>query len=312
MIEIPPRGLRARVAGAGHRLCPCRLVVVGTGRYNVAVGLEDLPEHRHDYLLWKHAHWLDYDGVADMIAEMTAASNSCVRSGSAEREPDLVAELGDDGRYHLRVDGRVVCADVRRRGDPGNVVRHIRRCSWNLDTDSKALPDNKISAGGLTLKRGENLVRWLVQFTGTSSAPELVRFRQRCQPYYDWPPVHTVDTPLGRVRAALITAFGRQCQTCGASGRVVDHDHFTGMVRGWLCGHCNTHVDDCPHPSDCPWAEYLNSPPAAGLQLYYPKADGVRNKPSTLARIEFLGFDPFTRRGPTYRTEGPAAQPGAW
>jgi hypothetical protein len=39
------------------------------------VGLNDLPEHRRDALLWFHALELDYDGVDDLVA--TAADSSC-------------------------------------------------------------------------------------------------------------------------------------------------------------------------------------------------------------------------------------------
>ncbi|WP_376770824.1 endonuclease domain-containing protein [Lentzea indica] len=36
----------------------------------------------------------------------------------------------------------------------------------------------------------------------------------------------------------MIKALGWACSGCGRRGEFVDHDHFTGMVRGFLCKHC--------------------------------------------------------------------------
>jgi hypothetical protein len=48
----------------------------------------------------------------------------------------------------------------------------------------------------------------------------------------------------------LVAALGQPCHAClirpGAS---IDHDHFTGLVRGLLCLYCNTHIDGCLHVS---------------------------------------------------------------
>ncbi|MDI6106066.1 hypothetical protein QLQ12_46660 [Actinoplanes sp. NEAU-A12] len=41
--------------------------------------------------------------------------------------------------------------------------------------------------------------------------------------------------------------------------------------RGMLRNFCNTWIDQCPHPSGCLWADYLNDPPAAALRLIYTK-----------------------------------------
>jgi hypothetical protein len=47
---------------------------------------------------------------------------------------------------------------------------------------------------------------------------------------------------LHNEEAVLRTWQAGRCAICGATGRrmVCDHDHETGLVRGWLCSSCNT------------------------------------------------------------------------
>ncbi|PPK63332.1 recombination endonuclease VII [Actinokineospora auranticolor] len=87
---------------------------------------------------------------------------------------------------------------------------------------------------------------------------------------------------------------GSACHACGRDfGTVVDHDHFTGAVRGLLCTHCNNNIDKCPHLSACRWADYLNSPPAEHLGIRHPDATKARSWSKD--RIELMGFDPFPK-----------------
>ena len=74
-----------------------------------------------------------------------------------------------------------------------------------------------------------------------------------------------------RIVDELRSIQGLSCGACHKQlSTVIDHDHATGMVRGLLCTPCNVAVDSCPHLSGCPFAEYLNDPPAPD-GLPYPR-----------------------------------------
>lgn len=82
------------------------------------------------------------------------------------------------------------------------------------------------------------------------------------------------DTPMGRVRLRLAELYGDTCFVCHANpATALDHDHASGYVRGLLCQACNTESAECVHLKGCPFADYLNDPPALGLRIRYPKLD---------------------------------------
>lgn len=87
-----------------------------------------------------------------------------------------------------------------------------------------------------------------------------------------WPAPPTARDARASVRRQLIEALGSGCATCPDPWATkIDHDHFTGQVRGYLCTSCNTVVDLCPHLSGCRFSHYLGDPPARALAITYPR-----------------------------------------
>jgi len=110
-----------------------------------------------------------------------------------------------------------------------------------------------------------------------------------------------------RLYDILVDEFGPTCASCGQRyGHVVDHDHFSGLVRGLLCRVCNAWVDTCVHAdsAECRYACYLNAPPAERLQLRYPASH--RQRALDEVRRAIVGFDVLDR------TTWPSADPTDW
>jgi hypothetical protein len=104
---------------------------------------------------------------------------------------------------------------------------------------------------------------------------------------------HPASGWRGRMFTELSAAVGSQCWACGMNPAChIDHDHFTGDVRGLLCAECNPSIDGCLHPesSECFAAAYLNSPSSYFGLKYRPE-----NKVKRLDRVRchVLGFNMF-------------------
>lgn len=278
---------------------------VGAVGQTAGMGVEELLAHRRAALLWRYAPELDQAGVDQLV--VSQAGRPCrYRWASPVKAGHRAAVLGDDGRYHLLWNGFPSCGGKPRADDPVDLVRHKQWCYWWTDgvryrlrapSDARG-PDRDVVDG----ETGERVASWLVRLTDTVEVPGLVPVRHRCLDDLTWrspwPGYQGGDNALGRLRARLVRLFGPLCSTCGEQwGTHVDHDHFTGRVRGLLCSGCNTHVDRCPHGSGCAFGDYLNHPPATGLNLRYPKFARAESDPESRVaqKIAALGFDPLHR-----------------
>ncbi len=243
-----------------------------------------LPQHRRELLLRQFAGELD--GVEVDAYVRAASQQPCPWRGHGQHTGETVAITGDDGRYHLVRDDVVLCTGIESRGREFSVddtaLPHRRHYEWWTDEAGKYrfgtynAPLEQLNA---TYQCRE--VEWTVRVGATRVDPSTVSPSQRCLyvgSRSDWPPYATTKTSVGRIRQTLRELAGGQCHACGVRTAVfVDHDHRTGLVRGLLCQHCNVWIDVCPHTQGCPWAEYLNDPPATKLALPYPrKSEGHR------------------------------------
>jgi len=172
------------------------------------------------------------------------------------------AAPGDDGFHHL-VDAnmKMTC----RHDKP------VRGTVWPDDFHGHEYDSH-----------GQRRVRWNpTRLAEELVDPLLITKRQRCPDAHSWWPgdILTGDK-LGDVRRYLVNEFGPGCAICPDPwATLVDHDHLTGMVRGYLCRDCNTRVDNCRHLNDCAFATYLNQPPAVRLEILHPNhATTMRQK----------------------------------
>ncbi|GAA2627312.1 hypothetical protein GCM10010411_75520 [Actinomadura fulvescens] len=249
-------------------------------------GPAEFPEHRRARLLKRLAH---QEGTTDPVAIARAmavrAAARCTMPPVAPL-PERAAWLGDDGRFHLRVAGRLICAARRRRrgSPPAPAVWHEQRCPW-WTADGLGIrmhAPHGAPSGRPEASRGVVAVGWAVVLGSEPTDPASVPVQQRCpvnQAMGEWPPYR--GARLASITEVLIQALGAACHAChGALGVFVDHEPVSMRVRGLTCRHCNTWLETCPHPIGCAWADYLNDPPAAPLNLHYPRSALSRSAPA--------------------------------
>ncbi|MET9347693.1 endonuclease domain-containing protein [Streptomyces termitum] len=78
----------------------------------------------------------------------------------------------------------------------------------------------------------------------------------------------TADVLAGSDQEILKAWQAGRCAVCGETGRrlVLDHDHETGLVRGWLCVSCNTREGLAVGPGSV-FTRYRERSPAVILGL---------------------------------------------
>ena len=80
--------------------------------------------------------------------------------------------------------------------------------------------------------------------------------------------------PVAQVMLRVLahdTLTAGQCALCGRPGaNVEDHDHGTGLVRGFLCGSCNTREGMSRGTGDDVFAKYRRRNPYSMLGLVVP------------------------------------------
>lgn len=199
----------------------------------------------------------------------------------AEASPAPVAVLGGDGRYHLALGAEPLCGSV-----------HTQDCSWT------------IRGGRYSVCGTESVsITWVVEVTREQVDPHTVHRSRRCPVPTSprWPPFMDGRGRLPDIRRTLVAEFGYACMVCSSPGERVDHDHASGLVRGFLCSLCNGLVDTCPHLAGCRFQHYLDDPPASRLGLRYPNAaDSRSNRRARAARQPLVACpEPSSQSSPS-------------
>ncbi|MEE2040224.1 endonuclease domain-containing protein [Nocardiopsis sp. CT-R113] len=239
-------------------------------------GLDALSPDRQRTLLWRIARDFTRDEAAEHMPEWTARPCPVYPRGPSTYTG---AVLGDDGRHHLWHENTgIVCTEEAAASPEGGPWAHKDTYVWK--TAEKRLRQRTVS--------------WQVQPAGEPVHADLVPWAERCwaqDSILRWPEWVDMSSPKTRERWRVAEQAGFGCSVCGGGGLAfMDHDPFTGLIRGMLCTHCNNNVDLCPHAEGCMWGEYLDDPPAVHLGLMYPRLANTRAR--TLERVALRGWDP--------------------
>ncbi|GGU37701.1 hypothetical protein [Streptomyces violascens] len=233
-----------------------------------------LPEHRRLDLKARFPR-LTEEQISDRLSRtLERRGAACQRLDKRRGHLPAVAILGSDGRWHLRLGTAMICSSAARilvdldvpAPTPGTVIPHSFRARFRTDDHADHVVEEE---------RPGARPDWDVALTGEERQPDLVPRGDRCPinlDQGDWSPCSLVSRSdwKGRKRNLYIAAAGPMCHACGDSlGQDLHYDRYTHFITGLLCNECSSHINECPHPSGCYQADYLNDPPAAHLKEQY-------------------------------------------
>lgn len=215
-----------------------------------AVSVADLPAHRRRRVLFG----------------LSSGSRCDLWDWQSCTPPDH-AQLADDGRFHLIGDSSTF--DCASHAEPGTLLQHSYSPSqW----DGRRLAP-RVAPPTDAERENHSMTRTLMWLDQTRTDTSLVPSRERCPPAAEHWPGYTGTAHRdvnAQTRRLLVRQLGPMCHSCGLRRACrIDHDHDTGLVRGYVCIHCNSKMDTCLHLEGCPWADYLNNPPAFAMKLPY-------------------------------------------
>ena len=149
-------------------------------------------------------------------------------------------------RYRTDPGYRAARLAASKDGSAKNAVRRrANAASWYAaNRDSQLILKRKYNAEHQESEALRSKIRYEVHREEMMAAAKIQRSTA---------PARKRNADLKRVKAYgtdgadLLSAQGGLCAVCGVDlsilkprQRHVDHDHDTGLVRGWLCHHCNT------------------------------------------------------------------------
>lgn len=252
--------------------------------------LSDLPRHRRRGIARIFVQ--DPDNAVGLLD-----GSWCFSVARIDLDRVAGARQGSDGRYHLTPGQGPICDEGRKSR------RHQQGLHWWTDGQLIRIQAPPGSDGS---GRHARVVTWTVELDGPLLDPAKIPDNLRCpldRSY--WPGYIGGTSPIARVRHQLVRELGALCTICRqAYPVVVDHDHETGFVRGYLCRWCNSKVEFCTHVSGCSFGDYLDDPPASGLQVRHPQHR--RRAHATDAQVARLLAEPswvaLPKRPPRERT----------
>lgn len=205
----------------------------------------ELPESRRANFVWHFCWRAGFSLDTDLDAQPFMRTSCSSYIDRSHPNAPTHALLGTDDLFHLMLDRRIAC-------------------------------------GGNRLQRRHPRIAAMAAPVSLFDIPR----EQQCRTERNtWPSGTLVHSDLGLLRSNLIDAFGVGCATCrNPWAAIVDHDHQTGLVRGYLCRDCNRVIDGCPHLAGCRFADYLQQPPAARLSITHPDATRWLKAPKYVAR----------------------------